>query len=573
MPFTLDTTFVPAHLNAAHWDALAPLYADLAERQVSGRAEFERWVLDRSELDAAAGEARANLYIAMTCRTDDPATADAWAAYIEQVPPKLKPVSAALDRRQAEMHARFAPGDPRYAVLERALRNEIELYREVNVPLETELARLDQRYDQVCGAMEVDFEGERRTMPQMARYQESTDRALRERAWRASSARRLADHEEISSILDRMVHLRHQCARNAGFGSFLEYEHRRKGRFDYTPQDCEAFHRAIEKHAVPFMRRLDARRRASLELPALRPWDLAVDELGRPPLRPFTNGQDLIEKTRRVYRRVDPALADLFHRLGDDRAPGGCFDLDSRKGKASGGYQYMRDRSREPFIFMNAAGLHRDVQTMVHEAGHAFHSMLCEREPLVWYRSSPIEFAEVASMTQELLTMGEWDEFYPSPADAARARRAQLEGAVSILPWIATIDAFQHWIYRNPTHTHDNRRIEWIGLDARFGHDLDWNGLDDSRALMWQRQGHLFGSPLYYVEYGIAQLGALGIWARSLRDGRPAALRDYTAALSLGGSRPLPELFERAGVPFDFSESAVGRTIDAVERYLDSIGD
>lgn len=573
MPADITTAFVPAELDAARWDRLDPLYQALADRPVASRAEFDQWVLDRSELDAAASEARANLYIAMTCRTDDPAITDRWSRYLAEVPPKLKPVSAALDRRQIEMHDEFAPGDARYAVLDRALRNEIELFREENVALETELSTLDQRYDQICGAMEVEFQGEKRTVPQMARFQEDTDRDLRERAWRATAERRLEDAGAISDILDRMISLRHECALNAGFDNFRDFEHRRKGRFDYSPADCQDFHAAIERHAVPFLRRMGERRRERLGLTSLRPWDLAVDERGRDPLRPFTTGQDLITRTRAVYDKIDPNLAGLFRRLGDNLQPDGCFDLDSRRGKASGGYQYMRDRSRIPFIFMNAAGLQRDVQTMVHEAGHAFHSMLCDREPLVWYRSSPIEFAEVASMTQELLTMPEWGAFYEMPSDASRARRAQLEGAVAILPWIATIDAFQHWMYTNPEHSRDERAAAWLALDERFGHALDWSGLDRIRAHTWQRQGHLFGSPFYYVEYGIAQLGALGVWARSLAEGRTVALRDYTAALALGGSRPLPDLFAKAGIAFEFSDAAVGRTIEAVERHLESVPD
>jgi len=571
MPTPQTPSFIPPDIDATRWEILEPIYRALLERPVGSRAEYDRWLLDRSDLDASASESRANLYIAMTCRTDDPETSARWSTYLEEIPPKLKPVSAALDRRQVELHDRFARGDGRYAVLDRAVRNEIELFREASIPLETELAMLDQRYDQLCGAMEVEFDGQKRTMPQMARYLEVTDRAMRERAWRIVAERRAKDREEIESILDRMIALRHQCARNAGYTDYRDFEHRRKGRFDYSPQDCLRFHEAIEKHAVPFMRGLDARRREALGVPALRPWDLAVDERGRDPLRPFTAGRDLLEKTRRMYDRIDPALASLFRRLGDDM--GGCFDLDSRRGKASGGYQYMRDRSRQPFIFMNAAGLQRDVQTMVHEAGHAFHSMLCEQEPLVWYRSSPIEFAEVASMSQELLTMPEWGEFYPSRSDADRARRAQLEGAISILPWIATIDAFQHWMYTHPDHSRAERRAAWIELDERFGHAVDWSGLEDHRASIWQRQGHLFGNPFYYVEYGIAQLGALGIWARADREGRPRAIGDYAAALTVGGARPLPDLFARAGVAFDFGGSTVGRLVDAVERATRTMPD
>ncbi|MEO1128107.1 MAG: M3 family oligoendopeptidase [Planctomycetota bacterium] len=563
--------YVPDNLDATTWDALGPLYQGLLERPVDSLADFETWLLDRSELDAAAGEARANLYIRMTCHTDDDGATNAWTAYLDEVPPKLKPLSAELDKRHVQLVEQAGAENERYAVLNRQKKNEYELFREANVPLETQLAKLDQKYDQICGSMLVEFEGEERTLPQMTRYMQVEDRATREAAWRGVASRRLAERDAVDAILDEMVQLRHQCAVNAGFKNFRDYQHLRMGRFDYQPEDCARFHEAIEQHAVPFMRTLDARRAERLGVSPLRPWDLDVDEKGRAPLRPFQDGQDLIERSRTVFQRLDGQLAGFFQSMGDNMSD--CFDLDSRKGKASGGYQYMRDKSRSPFIFMNAAGVHRDVETMVHEAGHAFHSFLCVEEPIVDYRHSDIEFAEVASMTMELLTMPYWDAYYPDAADADRARRKQLEGSISILPWIATIDAFQHWMYTNPEHSRDDRRTFWNGLMDRFGHDVSWDGLEEERATAWQRQGHLFGHAFYYIEYGIAQLGALGIWRRSLKEGPAAALGAYKEALSLGGSRPLPTLFETAGVPFDFGADAVGRLVDAVEQELASLPD
>jgi oligoendopeptidase F len=462
----------------------------------------------------------------------------------------------------------------RYEVLLRSTRRTVELFREENVPLETELAKLDQKYDQICGAMSVEFEGEERTIPQMGRFLQVEDRDRRERAWRATAERRLQDKDAIDDIFDRMIELRHQIATNAGFDNYRDYEHARKQRFDYTPADCERFHAAVEQHVVPFMRRLDARRQDNLGVDTLRPWDLQVDEKGRPPLNPFETGQELIERTRTVFDGLDPQLAGLFRSLGDNATePGGgeMLDLDSRKGKAFGGYQYHRDRTNRAFIFMNAAGLHRDVETMVHEAGHAFHSLLCADDPLIDYRNYPIEFAEVASMSMELLTMPKWEAYYPKEADgsaADRARRSQLEGSVSILAWIATIDAFQHWLYTHPEHTRAARLGAWLDISRRFGHAVSWEGLEDAEKWTWQRQGHLFGSPFYYIEYGIAQLGALGVWLRSLERGVNAALTDYKEALALGGSRPLPELFETAGVPFDFGPEIVGRLVNAVEGEL-----
>lgn len=573
------TDFVPEILDATKWDNIEPLMKSLLEREVNTKEELEQWILDRSEFEAATNESGANTYIDMTCDTESEDKQSAYTAFISDVLPKLKPLDFELDKKYKALATKFAMTGDRYTVLFRDTQANVDLFRHENVAIETEITKLDQKYDKICGKMMVEFDGKERTMPMMGKYSESTDRSVREAAWRASASRRLEDQEDISAIYDQMVTKRDQVARNAGFNNFVEFAFKSKHRFDYTPKTCFAFHDAIEKHVMPFVAKLDATRKKELGLSALRPWDLAVDPKNQAPLQPFEGGVDLISKSQTVFDRLSPELSKLFASMGDGSntqgtANGAKLDLDSRKGKAPGGYLYFRDRSRIPFIFMNAAGQHRDVETMVHEAGHAFHSMLCVDEPLVWYRSSPIEFAEVASMTMELLTMPYWDSFYPDPADANRARRKQLEGSISLLPWIATIDAFQHWVYSNPTHTREERTAQWLKLEERFGsqgHHCDWSGLDEERKYVWQRQSHLFGSPFYYVEYGIAQLGALGIWLTSLEQGEAAALKAYKKALSLGGSKPLPELFKAADLPFDFGDETVGRLVERVQLELDKL--
>jgi oligoendopeptidase F len=576
-----QSAFVPENLDGTRWERIEPLGRALLERPVETRADLERWLADRSEWEAACSEAQANLYIAMTCHTEDEEKQSAFTRYIETIPPRLKPLVFELDRRQVELFARLRPDGARYGVLERATRAEVDLFRPQNVPIQTELAKLGQRYDQVAGAMTVTFEGREQTLPQMARYQEVTDRAVRESAWRAVAERRAADRGVIDELFDRMIALRHEMARNAGFEDFVGYAFRALHRFDYGPGECFEFHRACEQVVVPLMRRLESRRAALLGVDTLRPWDLSVDVRGRPPLRPFEGGRELMRKSVATFRRLDPRLAEMLSRLGDGSeargAEGGaCLDLDSRRGKAPGGYQYMRDRSRKPFIFMNAAGLQRDVVTMLHEAGHAFHSMLCEGEPLLAYRHAPIEFAEVASMSMELLTMPHWgpdgdEAFYRDEVDLARARRQQLERSVTLLPWIATIDAFQHWLYTHPRHTREERTAYWLELDRRFGSSCSWAGLETYREFQWQRQGHLFNHPFYYIEYGIAQLGALQLWLMSLERGEKAAVEAYLRGLSLGGSRPLPELFASAGLEFDFGPGAVRRIVERVERELERL--
>ena len=579
MTSTAITDFVPEILDGTKWDNIQPLMNALLERPVNSKEELEQWLLDRSELEAAVGESGANTYIDMTCDTQSDEKQEAYTSFITDVIPNVKPIGFELDKKYKALCEKFGLTKDRYAVLYRDTAADVDLFRKENVAIETEITKLDQEFDKICGKMMVEFDGQEKTLPMMGKYSESADRKIRESAWRSVASRRLEDEPKISAIYDQMISKRDLVARNAGFNNFVEFAFKSKHRFDYTPKTCFAFHDAIEKHVMPFVGRLDATRKKELGLKALRPWDLSVDPKSQPPLQPFEGGADLISKSQAAFDQLSPELGKMFASMGDGSntqgtANGAMLDLDSRKGKAPGGYLYFRDRSRIPFIFMNAAGQHRDVETMVHEAGHAFHSMFCVNEPLVWYRSSPIEYAEVASMSMELLTMPYWDSFYPSTADANRARRKQLEGSISLLPWIATIDAFQHWVYSNPKHTQQERADAWIKLEDRFGHQghhVSWDGLETERKFVWQRQSHLFGSPFYYVEYGIAQLGALGIWLTSLEKGEEAALKAYKKSLSLGGSKPLPELFKAADLPFDFGDETVGRLVERVQLELDKL--
>ncbi len=544
--------FVPATIDATRWEELEPLYRALLTRPLKCHNCLENLMLDRSELDAAAGEAEANLYINMTRRTDSEEAQAAFTRFVEEVEPKLRLAASELDRRIVSSPFAEDLDQHRYGVLLRRLRVDVELFREENVALFTETTKLDQEYSRINGAMTVEFDGRTQTMPQMARYLEEPDRGLRERAWRAVNERRLADADRIDAIYDELIRIRHQIARNAGFENFRDYQHRRLHRFDYTPADCATFHASVEASCVPAMRELHRERAAAMGLPTLRPWDLAVDPKGRPPLRPFATAEQLVERSSAIFHRMDPQLGKLF----DTLRHGDCLDLESRTGKAPGGYQYQRQRSRQPFIFMNAAGLHRDVITMVHEAGHAFHSLLSKDDPIVDYRSSPIEFAEVASTSMELLTMPYLDAFYGID-DANRARRERLEKFPTIMPWTAQIDAFQHWAYTHPTHTRAERAAAWNDLNRRFGPAVDWSGLEHIAERSWHRQLHLFGIPFYYIEYGIAEVGAMQVWMRS-RTSERDAIDGYRRGLALGGTRPLPELFEAAGCRFDFGPSVIG---------------
>ncbi|MDB6019835.1 MAG: oligoendopeptidase family, partial [Pedosphaera sp.] len=380
--------------------------------------------------------------------------------------------------------------------------------------------------------------------------------------WELIANRRLQEAEKFEDQFDQLVNLRQQIARNAGFKNYLEFAFRARGRFDYTPADCVSFHDAIEQEVMPALRELQAERRTQLGLPALRPWDLAVDPFNRPPLRPFEQVDGMVSNTQKIFDQLDQSLAGGFQQMQDLR----LLDLANRKGKAPGGYQSTLAEARLPFIFMNAVGVQRDVETLLHEAGHAFHALATRDEDLYPYRNAPIEFCEVASMSMELLGNEFIENFYAAP-EAKRARRDHLEGIVEVFPWIATVDAFQHWIYTHPGHTRDERKAAWENLMRRFGGDVDWAGYEKVRGYLWHRQLHIFTVPFYYVEYGIAQLGALQVWANSKRN-KSKALSDYKSALALGGSRPLPELFSAAGCKFEFSRTTMKPLVNLVRTEL-----
>jgi oligoendopeptidase F len=411
----------------------------------------------------------------------------------------------------------------------------------------------------------VIFRGEERTLVQMGRYLEEPDRALRKDAWEVVSNRRLQEADQFEEIFDRMLRLRQQIAKNAGFENYRDYAFRRLGRFDYSPEDCARFHEAVEKEVMPVVRQLQTERRKHLKLDELKPWDLAVDPLNRPPLKPFAEVDEMVSRTQKIFDKLDGELAGGFKRMEEMR----LLDLGNRKGKAPGGYQSTLAEARLPFVFMNAVGIQRDVETILHEAGHAFHALATRDEDIYAYRNPPIEFCEVASMSMELLGNEFIEEFYSSP-DACRARRTHLEGVIAVFPWIATVDAFQHWIYTHPGHTRAERSLAWIDLMDRFGGDVKWTGYDKSRAYLWHRQLHIFLHPFYYIEYGIAQLGALQVWANSKRD-KAGALKNYKQALELGGSRPLPELFEAAGCPFRFDAETLRPLVQLVRTELEKL--
>lgn len=564
LPPAKPRSFVPVEIDLGDWPQIVPLFDRLEANiaQAKTVSELEKWILDWGELSAALDEEGSRRNIAMTCHTDSAEAEKAFLHFVENVEPQLKPRQFALEKLYVAHPQRKHLPMPRYQVFDRDVANHVQLFRPENVALETEEAKLGQQYQKLIGAQTVNFRGEEKTLVQMGRYLEEPDRALRQEAWESVAKRRLQDVDKCEEIMDELIKLRHQIANNAGFNNYLEYSFRAKGRFDYTPADCVKFHDAIESEIMPAVRVIQAERKRDLKLEKLRPWDLAVDPHNRAPLKPFANVDEMVSRTQKIFNHLDAGLAADFRELHDKK----LLDLDNRKGKAPGGYQSTLSEARVPFIFMNAVGVQRDVETILHEAGHAFHAQAARTEDLYPYRSAPIEFCEVASMAMELLGNEFLEEFYASN-EANRARKTHLEGIIGFFPWMAVVDGFQHWIYTHPGHTRAERKAAYLALMNRFGGDVDHSGFEEVRAHSWHRQLHIFLYPFYYVEYGIAQLGALQVWANS-KANKAKALAEYKRGLALGGSRPLPELFAAAGCKLQFDAATIAPLVSMAQAEL-----
>lgn len=556
--------FIAPDADFGTWQAAEQYYRELAERPIESLQQFEKWMLDFSETDAAFDEEGTGRRIDMTRATDDAQRERRYLDFIENVYPQREPWHDRLRRKFAECAQRFSLPQKRYEVLERSIRNSIELFREANIPLEVEHAKQIQQHQKITGAMTATYNGKEMTLQQLDRFQEEPDRAVREETYRLGADRFLQDAQALDALYDQMVKLRHRMAGNADCQDYREYAFKALERFDYTPEDCLAFHDAIEQVVLPAVGQLADQRKRKLGVETLRPWDLAVDPDNRPPLRPFETDEQLKEGCSNIFRNVNRELKQIFDTLRE----GNLLDLDSRKGKAPGGYQENYEERRVPFIFMNAVGTEGDVRTLLHEGGHAFHTWACRNEPLLPYRHYPIEFAEVASMGMEMLALPHLEEFYGDETN--RARRRFLEGIVRFLPFMARVDALQHWVYTHVDASVEERKDQWQQLTRRFSPQVDWRGLQEYDRHSWHRKLHFFEVPFYYVEYGIAQLGALQVWMNSKQD-YDHAVALYRNGLALGGSRPLPELFEAAGLEFDFSEKTLRPLIEAVMEEIERL--
>ena len=556
--------FVPKEFMVTDWQNLEPYFKDLLERNIDSKERMEKWLHNLSELEAVVSEDACWRQIKMTCDTEDKTLEEAFNFYCIELQPNIQPYADALNKKLVNHPLTKELDTKQYFTYLRSVRKSIELFREENIPLQSELAVMQQQFGVISAKMTVTINGEEYTLQQAAKFFHHSDRNLREEAYRKIQERRLQDTEPLNNLYSNLLEKRNKEAQNAGFENYRDYRFKELGRFDYTKQDCFDFHEAVKQHVMPLVNMIYQKKKEKLGLDNLRPWDLEAEPAGTTALQPFTTGKELIDLSIECFSKLRPFFGDCLAKMNSIKH----LDLESRMGKAPGGYNCPLAESGAPFIFMNAAGQMQDLITMVHEGGHAIHSFLAHPLPLTGFKEYPMEIAEVASMSMELFSMEHWEVFFSDAEQLKRAREYQLERVITIFPWIAIVDKFQHWIYEHPVHSNEERTTEWNKILTEFSDTVvDYSGLENFRSNLWQKQLHLFEVPFYYIEYGIAQLGAIGMW-KQFKLNKEEALNNYCNALSLGGTKTLPQLFETAGLKFDFSPNTIKELMDFVKQEM-----
>ncbi len=561
-------TFVAENLQIDSWESIKTYFDDLLARTIETKEDYAKWLKDKSELEAVLEEDAAWRYIKMTIDTRDEALSNAYTFFVTKIQPELAPFEDQLNQKLVNSpYFAELDTDQAHHIYFRSVKTALELFREENIEIEAELNEKSQQYGSISAAQTIEHEGEQITMQKASSLLKEQDETLRKTVFEKMAVRRAEDAQKLDDLYTELVQKRHQLAMNAGFENFRDYKFQSLGRFDYTKEDCFNFHNAIKKLIVPMVKTIQQEKLTKLGKTQFKPWDADVDPDGKAPLKPFSTGEELLNGSIVMFDKIDSYFGNCLRTMDEM----GHLDLDSKAGKAPGGYNYPLYEIGVPFIFMNSVGAQRDLVTMVHEGGHAVHSFLSRDLELTGFKSLPSEVAELASMSMELLTMNLWNEFYKDEQELNRAKKDQLETILKILPWIAQIDEFQHWVYENPTHSVEERHAKWVSISKEYGTGLtDWTGFEAVQKTAWQRQLHLFEVPFYYIEYGIAQLGALGVWKNSMTNFQQA-IDAYKAALSLGYTKSIPEIYATAGIRFDFTEAYLKELADFVQAELSSL--
>lgn len=564
VPVRAPWHYLKPDFNSSSWNSIEPYFKELLERPVNSKQDLEKWLSDQSELESVLSEYNRWIYVRTTVDTTDAkAKADQLDLYTN-IFPHFAAYSYELDRKLISSPFLSELDHSVYFPFIRKVKGTVEIFRQENVEIQSRLSLRQSRYDEIIGAQTISFEGNEYTMQQAQVLLKSSDRAKREAVYKLMAERRAKDKDELDNLLTELIGMRHQLALNAGFKNYTEYRFKELGRFDYSADDCITFHQSVKDTVCPLLDILMEERKKMIGVDVLKPWDTDADKPGEKALRPASTGAELIQKTIDCFRHLDSYFAERIEIM---RAMN-YLDVESRVGKGPGGYNMSMPEIGVPFIFMNAANAEHDLITMVHEGGHAVHTFLSHPLPLTALKDVPSEIAEVASMGMELMTMPYWSEFYATEEEVTRARKNHLKYIVNVLAKTCLGDAFQHWLYNNPTHTVQERRSKWIELSRFFTSSLvDYSGFEYDLEIGYQRIMHFYAVPFYYIEYAFAELGAIALY-KNFKADRQKAISDYKAALTLGYTKTIPEFYATAGVRFDFSKKYVSELVQFLQAEI-----
>lgn len=564
MAHKLQRNFVNPKLEINSFKDVKPYFDDLKERPLTSPKDIWKWLLDRSELESILSEDLAWRYIKMNCNTADANLSQSFNTFIAEIEPEIALISNNLDKKFFTDEVMSKVDRTKLFTIIRELKKDIEIFRNENIPLEAKMQQMEQEYGLISSQMLITYNDEEITLQKAANFLKENDRLVREKVYKLINQRRLEDTDKLNKLLSGLIELRHQIALNTGYKNFRDYKFRSMSRFDYGVEECKEFHSAIASTVKPIINELHTTRKKKLNLDCLRPWDLDVDIDNKPPLKPFEKEEDLIRKTTFVFRDLELEFGMYLNEMKNM----GYLDLESRKNKAPGGFNYPLHESNVPFIFMNSTGNLRDIVTMLHEGGHAVHAYLCADLELVNFKETPAEIAELASMSMELITMDYWHYYFDDKEELKRAKRLHLEDVLSVLPWVATVDKFQHYLYENPKHTIQERSATWLKITQEFGSDIiDFSGLELFKENQWQKQLHIYEVPFYYIEYGIAQLGAIAVW-KNFKENKTLALENFKKALKMGYTSPIPHVYKQAGIEFSFSKEYIQELMNFVKDEM-----
>ena len=544
-------------------DGLLAVYDKLLSYPILSQKEFLEFLEFWSELACVVDEAGSVAYVAMTCDTKNKQAEEDYLHLVQNIFPVCHEFEDKVKKKFLGSEHLYKIDPEYYGLFIKQTITEDQIYRKENIDLFTKDSILCQNFQKITGAWMVDFDGKRQTAMQMQVYQENPDRSIRESAYKARVAVHMEDVPKLEDLYDEMLVVRKQIAENAGFKNYRDYKFVANARFDYTPEDCLRFHDAIEETLVPLLIEWNREKCKKLNISSLRPWDLYVDPDSKGMIRAFESEDEFCDKVQKIFSDIHPKTGEYFQFMRANK----LLDLYSKEGKAPGGYMTEFSERRVPFIFMNAVGTKRDIDTLLHEGGHSIHAFQAREQALKSYRSSPLEFAEVASMSMELLGRAYFQYVY-KPEDLERVKREQLIKIVEFFPFMSMIDSFQHWVYTTSENGREARGKKWQELNRRFQPYLDMSGLDEIEKTRWQ-YSHIYTVPFYYIEYGIAQVGALQVWKNSLKN-QKKAVDDYLSGLSLGGSKPLPELFKAANISFAMDKTTLTELVSLIKEEVNS---